>query len=141
MKNNVKCYRCGKQHVFDWRHLEEEIECSHCHSKMKLSGKCEKRLKMMRYITVLVVALVISFGLSTFTKSNSITIIIVILFVSLLMAMVIDRVCLWLVYTIYGLEYEEYHPEIIARQRKEREKEKQKEKQRKQAEKEKRNNK
>ena len=141
MKNEIKCYRCGKVKVLEARKLSEEIECSHCHSKMRLTYKCERRLKTMRYITVLVVALVISFGLTIVNRNNTYTLIIAILLVSLAMALVVDKFCLWMVYATKGLEYEEYHPEEIEKMRKEREKEKEKEKKRKKAEKEKRKNK
>ena len=52
MKNNVKCYRCGKEYEFTYKNVSEIISCSHCHHQMCFTKETKKHLKLIRYIFV-----------------------------------------------------------------------------------------
>lgn len=105
MKNVVKCYRCGKEIKLNPKSLSIAISCPHCHGKMVLNQKYKRYLKYLRYFVVLIACLFIMFGLK-YVKTN-LFISFMTLSLSLALAMVVDRLCLYLEYIIIGLKYNE----------------------------------
>ena len=110
MKNNVKCYRCGKEYEFTYKNVSEIISCSHCHQQMCFTKETKKHLKLIRYIFVFLICLAIAFGMSRVSK-NDYVVMLGTMMVAMLIALYSDRICMYLTMKIFGLEYEEYHPE------------------------------
>ena len=108
MKNQVKCYRCGKIYDLKASQVREIISCDHCHQKMKISAKTEKRFRIMRYLVIFLFCLLLAFLMNILSVSNYFAIIII-LFLALLLADYADHACLLLTDFFFGLEYEEYH--------------------------------
>lgn len=110
MKNNVKCYRCGKEYEFTYKNVSEIISCNHCHQQMCFTKETKKHLKLIRYIFVFLICLAIAFGMSRVSK-NDYVVMLGTMMVAMLIALYSDRICMYLTMKIFGLEYEEYHPE------------------------------
>ena len=110
MKNNVKCYRCGKEYEFTYKNVSEIISCSHCHQQMCFTKETKKHLKLIRYIFVFLICLAIAFGMRR-EKKNDYVVMLATMMVAMLIALYSDQLCMYLTMKIFGLEYEEYHPE------------------------------
>lgn len=110
MKNNIKCYRCGREYEFTYKNVSEIISCSHCHQQMRFTTETQKHLKLIRYIFVFLICLAIAFGMSRVSK-NDYVVMLGTMMVAMLIALYSDRICMYLTMKIFGLEYEEYHPE------------------------------
>ena len=103
MKNEVKCYRCGKETKLDSKNLKLYVTCPHCHAKMVLDQRSKRYLKYFRYLVVILACTFIMFGLK-YTKIN-LAIGLVTLSLAIAIAMVADRICLFLEYYVTGLSY------------------------------------
>lgn len=121
MKNEIKCYKCGKIHEIAYKDLKETISCSHCHQQMRINERSEKKYKLVRYIFIFVICLFLAFLLNIFSV-NYFLMLFVILSLMLVFAQYADKVCLILTDMIFGLQYEEYHPVVKSKKeiRKER---------------------
>lgn len=109
MKNEVKCTRCGKQFRLDSKNLSNVVSCPHCHKKMILDIRSNRYLKAFRYLVVALVCGLLLFGMSKI-ETKMYGIIFVCLSIAIGMAIVADKLCLWLVYKTAGLSYVEYVP-------------------------------
>lgn len=103
MKNEVKCYRCGKDIKLDSKNLSLSVACPHCHAKMVLDLRSKRYLKYFRYTVVLIACVFIMFGLN-YVKTN-LAISLVTLSLAIAIALVADRICLFIEYYITGLSY------------------------------------
>lgn len=104
MKNEVKCTRCGNNIKLDPSKLSNVISCPHCHKKMVLDLKSNRYLKAFRYLVVVLVCGLLLFGMSKI-ETKMYGIIFVCLSIAIGMALVADKLCLWLVYKTVGLSY------------------------------------
>ncbi len=120
MKTEVRCYKCGKEYRLTTKTIHEHISCDHCHSHMRITRATEKKFQVMRYLLVFLVCMALAFGISMFEKRNYIVLLLV-FSTAMAVALIADKIGLWLTWKIFGLEYEEDHPEERARQRKEEE--------------------
>ena len=132
MNKEISCYRCGKKQTLTYKTLAESIHCDHCHSSMRLSDKSNRRYKAVRYAFVFIVCLVLAFGISMFEKRNYVVLMLVFV-ATMALATFSDHLCLGLTWLMFGLEYEEDHPEERAKLRKQQEKQEEKEKARRKA--------
>lgn len=103
MKNIVKCYRCGKEIKLDSKNLNILIRCPHCHAKMVLDQRSKRYLKYFRYLVVILACAFILFGLK-YAEIN-LAISLVTLSLAIAIAMVADRICLFIEYYVTGLSY------------------------------------
>ena len=125
MKSEIKCYRCGKIYVLNYKTLKEVISCGHCHQQMKITVKTQKKLRLMRYMFVFVICMVIAYMMSN-VSDNSLFLLLITLSIAMILANFSDRLCLYLTDRIFNLEYEEYHPEVKTKKEIRKEKSKKK---------------
>ena len=110
MGSMIKCYRCGKQYDLGYKNIKEIISCDHCHQQMKISDKSLKKVRLIRYVLVLILCLIIAYFMSDFSNNSKLLLLLITLSFAMLLAQFIDRICLYLADTIFHLQYEEYHP-------------------------------
>ena len=95
MTNNIRCYRCGKDYNFNYKNITDKVKCDHCNGVMVLDDKSQRKVRYVRYIIMLFIALIISYGMMQFKQQNYI--IILVEFVVLLsLVNFIDKFCLYL---------------------------------------------
>lgn len=121
MKSVVKCYRCGKEYDLDSKNIKEIISCSHCHQQMRFTEKTRKHFRLVRYFFVLFICIGLAFGMSLVTKNNYV-VLLTLMGVAMLIANFADKWCMLLTDMIFGLQYEEYHPEKISKKQQRKEK-------------------
>lgn len=114
MTKDVKCYRCGKEIDLSGKNVREIVSCSHCHQKMKISEKSQKRFRLMRYLFVFAICMILAFGMS-YASQGTLVILIVVMSLGILAANYSDHFCLMLTNMIFGLEYEEYHEKQLSK--------------------------
>lgn len=107
MNKEVKCYKCGTTIPLKFKTMSVIISCPHCHKQMTYNLSTYKKLRIIRYFVVLFIALLLIFGMREFDKGNYL-LLIVLISVSLSLAFVADRICLYLCNLIFGLQYEQY---------------------------------
>ena len=125
MKSVVKCYRCGKEYDLNSKNIKEIISCSHCHQQMRFTEKTRKHFRLVRYFFVLFICLFLAFGMSLVTQNNYI-VLLVMMGVAMIIALYSDKWCMVLTDRIFGLNYEEYHPEKISKKQQRKESQSQK---------------
>ncbi len=103
----IYCCRCGNKVNISFKNLSEYCICSHCHLTMKIDTSTSRRLKYIRIMMVLPVVAFLFLGMKSVEKGNYILLICALGLAGIL-ALYIDRICLWLTGSIYGLVYEEY---------------------------------
>lgn len=107
MHKEINCYKCGTKIPLNYKNMRAIIECPHCKKKMVYDVTTYKRLKIIRYFVVLLIGLMLIIGMNQFDKGNY-ALLIILISISISLAFVADRVCLWLCNLIFGLQYEEY---------------------------------
>ena len=105
MKNEIKCYKCGKPYDLNYKTVSEYISCSHCHQQMKINERTEKKFRLVRYFFTFFICLILAF-LMSFFSINYFLMIFIILSGMLVFAQFADQACLFLTDKIYGLEFE-----------------------------------
>ena len=55
MKNNIKCYQCGKEYDIETKNVKEIISCGHCHKQMRIDDRSKKKFRLVRYLFVLLI--------------------------------------------------------------------------------------
>lgn len=107
MQKEISCYKCGTKIPLNFKSMSAVLICPHCKKKMTYNLATYKRLKIVRYFVVLLIGLMLIFGMNQFDKGNY-AILIILISISISLAFVADRLCLWLCSLIFGLQYEEY---------------------------------
>lgn len=105
MKNIAKCPRCGKEEKVTFKTVRQEVECSHCHKKMTIAKKNVIELTVFKYLFVLLIALLLVTILQIMKVQSIITYLLCVLVLSFLLASISDKVCLKIVYLLFGVEY------------------------------------
>lgn len=103
----IKCYKCGTKIPLNFKNMSAIIECPHCKKKMTYGLSTYRRLKIIRYFVVLLIGLMLIYGMSQFDKGNY-ALLIILISISISLAFIADKACLWLCSLIFGLQYEEY---------------------------------
>ena len=131
-KEAVRCYHCGKIYDLNKDTIAEVISCSHCHRSMKLDKRSDRRYNAVRYFIVLFVCMNIVVLLMYLLK-NTTLVMIASFGCAVLLTSFTEKFCLRLTNSLFGLTYEEYHPEEIEKLEREQDREKEKKKRLKQA--------
>ncbi len=127
MTKTVRCARCGKELVFEGKQIKETVACDHCHQRMRISEKSQKRFRTVRYFFVLLICIIIAVGMRFFTQNNYLTLL-VMLSLMLVLANFADHLCLLLTEKIFHLEYEAYHPVELTKKEKRKQNQQKKQK-------------
>ena len=109
MKNNIKCYQCGKEYDIETKNVKEIISCGHCHKQMRIDDRSKKKFRLVSYLFVLLICLAIALSMNQATN-NSLMILMVTLMIAMIFANYADKWCLILTDMIFGLTYEKYEP-------------------------------
>ncbi len=133
MKITNKCYHCGKEYpAFTYKTVSEVISCSHCHKSMRIDKATNRKYQTVRFVLVMLFCFVIM-SIMALISTNIMLNFAVVMIAAVLLAGESDRICLFVTNKLFGLSYEEYHPETLRALEKEEEREKQKRKQKKEA--------
>ena len=102
----VKCPRCGKENEVTIKNLNKVVECSHCHKKMCLDVKSQRKIKWVRYFIMLIIAIGFAYSMQSFTTGTTGYLIIIgyLAFLFLIMNF-IDDWCLKLGFLLFDLTY------------------------------------
>ncbi len=133
-KEAVRCYHCGKIYDLSKDTIREVISCSHCHRSMKLDRKSERRFNIVRYFLVLFISMNVIVLLTLLLK-NTLLVMLASFALAMLLTSSTEHLCLRITHSLFGLTYEEYHPEEIERLEKEEDRQREKKKRLKQAQK------
>ena len=106
MKTKIKCYRCGTEIPVNYKNMSAIMTCPHCKGKMTYDVTTYRKLKLVRYFVVLLVALLLLFGMHQVETGNY-AILLIFMSIAISLACVADKACLWLCDFIFGLHYEE----------------------------------
>ena len=101
----VKCARCGKEWEVDRKSAKKQLECPHCHRIQCLSPKSQGKIKVVRYLVMLVIALVFVLAMLDFNKTNNLPFIIIVLLFAFVLSQFIDEWCRIIAFTLFGFEY------------------------------------
>ena len=112
MKNEIKCYRCGKEFNFTFKTVNEEIKCSHCNGVMKLDSKSQTKLIMLKYVLLFVVALALSFT-TRISEEHALLLMGISLVLLFVLVNPLNKLSLYLCHKLFKLNYVEYHPDEI----------------------------
>lgn len=102
----VKCPRCGKENEVTVKDLKKIVECSHCHKKMCLDVKSQRKIKYVRYFIMLIIAIGFAYSMQKFTAGTSGYLIIIAYLAFLFLIMnYIDDWCLKLAFLLFKLNF------------------------------------
>ena len=102
----AKCPKCGKENEVTVKSVKKLIECSHCHKKMCLDVKSQRKIKYVRYFVMLIIAIGFAYSMEQFTKGTTGYLILIayIAFVFMI-SRYIDDWCLKLGFLLFNLNY------------------------------------
>ena len=111
MAKEVKCYKCGKVHDLTYKTVKQTIRCSHCNAHMTFDLRSIRKLKMMRYLFVVVIVVALMLGFNQVeTLDNYVTLILTCMG-AMVFSLWSDRLCLYATYRFTNVNYVECHPE------------------------------
>ena len=108
MKSEVSCLRCHTRISVPDTKISRTLKCPHCNLRMKINARTQRLERRISIILVSAVGAVLFWGMKSFEKGNYMVLVFGLTLATSLIAF-IDRICLWIVDRLYGLEYEEYH--------------------------------
>ena len=111
MKKIVKCYRCGKPMELNYKNAKQMISCDHCHAHMTLDYRSLRKLKLVRYLFILVVALAILYGFQLVETANNFYVLILTCIIAMALSFWSDKFCLYITNQFLNANYIECHPE------------------------------
>lgn len=111
MTKEIKCYKCGKVHDLNYKTVKQTISCSHCHAHMTFDLKSIRKLKIMRYLFVIVIVGALMLGFKQVESLNSYTTLILTCMFAMVFSLWSDRLCLYATYRLMNVNYVECHPE------------------------------
>ena len=101
----VKCPKCGKEWSLNADTAKKQIECPHCHKLMCVDPKTLTKLKVVRYVVMLVIACLFVVAIQNYTKTNNITFTMIVLIFALIMAQYINEWCRAIAFTLFDFNY------------------------------------
>ena len=119
-KNIVTCPRCGTQYELTIDKVFKGVTCPHCNKKMMMDNKTKKRLKLIRYVFVLVICLIVMLPTkSVLEKSEALGILVVVGLLALMytLSQFADRICGRILFHTFGFNYVE-HVDIPVQEKK-----------------------
>ena len=120
-KNVVICPRCGTQYELTIDKVFDGVNCPHCNKKMMMDTKTKKRLKIIRYILVMIICLAVMFSVKgALEKSQAFGILLVIAMFAIMytFAQYADRLCGRILFKTFGFNYVEYVEKPIPERKK-----------------------
>lgn len=128
----VNCFRCNTQIDLSSKNISNNIKCPHCNLLMRHNYKTLRKIKYVRYLFVLLICFALAYCMNSFsTDKNTLPIFLLVLALAFATAMIAERVCIWITWVLFGLEYEIYDVKKEEQIRKQKEKEERKKKERK----------
>lgn len=111
MKKNVVCYKCGKKYKLNIHSISQTICCDHCHAYMTFDYPSIRKLKIVRYVLILMIVLPIVLGFQMINSMNNYSIIILTCIIAVALSLWSDKFCLYIAYKFMDIHYIECHPE------------------------------
>ena len=109
MKNKkVSCYRCGKEYPLTYKNIAQVIECAHCHGKMVLDDQSQRKVKYVRYFFVAIIVVALMLLVKKFMSMENVLYLFIVVSIAIVIALVADKLCLYLASVIFKLNYVEY---------------------------------
>lgn len=110
-KNEIICPRCGTSYQISLNQVFKGVKCPHCQKKMMVDSKTKKRLRIVRYLVVLIICMITMFVINkalSHSEAFALLMVAIVAAVMYLFAQIADKACGFILYHTIGLTYEEY---------------------------------
>ena len=102
---DTKCNKCGKEWKIDRKSAFKQIECPHCHRIKCLSPKSQGRIKIVRYLVMLLIAMLFVLAMKDFSETRNLPFTVVVLLFAFVVSQFINNWCKNIAFTLFNFDY------------------------------------